>query len=277
MFRLTVFFAVLVGMAMDCPTFGVQLYSVNSVTDELVRIDTETGSITTVGAIGHEMRGTDLTYLNGLLYGVTQKSPGFNLDGMTLVAIDPITGAKVSSVDVRLDGSEVFAEGLTTANGELIVSFDHLSLTSVRTGVVNPVTGEITDPQHHGPDLDEMGTDLTGQIIAVDGRNYSGNTRQMAFYAIDRTPPEASFIGDFLVNGSLDDIVFTPFGTFSLDHLGQGLFQVDLSNSPAVAGLLPLGSAGAELDGLAYVPEPSTIILLLTGALGLLAYRIRRR
>jgi hypothetical protein len=256
---------------------GGVLFSVNVQTDELVQIETTTGAVTTVGPIGHQMQGTDLASLNGLIYATTQKTPGFNFDGTTLVAINPATGAKVSSADIRLGINQVFAEGLTAAGGQLILSFDHLSTTSDRTGVVDPVSGALSEQEFQGPDFDELGTDLSGQIIAVDGINYSGITRQMAFYKVDRNPAHITFLGDFLLDGSLDDLVFTPFGIFSLDQSGQNLYRLDLSGRPSIAQVIPLGPIATQLDGLAYIPEPSTYALAAIGVVALLAVRRRKR
>jgi hypothetical protein len=268
---------ILIGLLAFTPSVraGI-LYSVNVQTDQLVKIETTTGSVSVVGPIGHQMQGTDLASLDGLIYATTQKTPGFNLDGMTLVAIDPSSGAKVSSADMRLGTNEVFAEGLTAANGQLVVSFDHLSLTSVRTGVVDPTTGAISDPQFHGPDLDELGTDLTGQIVAIDGENYSGNTRQMAFYHVDRNPAGGAFIGDFLLQGSLNDIVFTPFGVFSFNAFDQNLYRLDLTGWPSIVETIPLGPIALQLSGMAYVPEPSTYALAALGIVALLVSRRRK-
>jgi hypothetical protein len=256
--------------------WGGVIYSVNVQTDELVTIETSTGVVTTVGPIGYNMQGTDLASLNGLIYGTTQKTPGFNLDGMTLVAIDPVTGAKVSSADMLLGASEVFSEGLTAANGQLIATFDYLSTVSPRSGVVDPVTGAISDEQLHGPDLDELGTTLDGRIIAVDGINFSGNTRQMAFYELGRNPTSTTFLGDFLMQGSLDDIVFTPFGAFSLDHTAGNLYQIDISG-PSIVATIPIGAIGLQLDGLAYIPEPSGLALAAVGLMVFGGFYLRRR
>lgn len=264
-------------LAISSTAWGGPLYSVNVQTDELVKIETTTGAVTVVGSIGHQMQGTDLAGLNGMVYATTQKNPGFNLNGMTLVAINPATGGKVSAVDMLLGTNQVFSEGLTATNGQLIATFDNLSTTSVRSGVVNPVTGAISDAQFHGPDLDELGTTLDGRIIAVDGINFAGNTRQMAFYELGRNPTSTAFLGDFLMQGSLDDIVFTPFGAFSLDHLSQNLYRIDLS-VPSIVQTIPLGPVALQLDGLAYVPEPSTFVLCGIGFLGAAwTHRGRRR
>ena len=54
----------------------------------------------------------------------------------------------------------------------------------------------------------------------------------------------------------------------------DGLYTVDITTGQS--SLVGRPQLGNEL-GLAFVPEPSTILLLLTGALGLLVYRIRKR
>lgn len=256
--------------------WGGVIYSVNVQTDELVAIETTTGAVTTIGSIGHQMQGTDLASLNGLVYATTQKVSGFNLNGMTLVAINPVTGAKVSSADMLFGTNQVFAEGLTAADGQLIATFDYLSTVSPRSGVVDPVTGAISDQQHHGPDLDELGTTHDGRIIAVDGINFSGNTRQMAFYELERNPTSTTFLGDFLMQGSLDDIVFTPFGAFSLDHTAGNLYQIDISG-PSIVATIPIGAIGLQLDGLAFIPEPSAVVLEALGFVALVMVYLRRR
>ena len=283
MFRLTSCLAVLIGVTTSSTALGVQLYSVNGVTDQLVTINSDTGVITPVGGIGHDIKEpAAMTTMDGIIYCIAQVTPGFNLDGMTLVALEHDSGAAVSSTNLFYnnngnDTQALFGESITAANGQLIFGWGGSGTVSSSTALINPVTGEVTDWQQHGVDLDNLATDLGGQIVANNGINYSGNTRQMAFYDIDRDPPTTAFRGDFLLVGSIADMTITPSGLFALNRLDQSLLKIDISGSPTVVGTVPLGAEASQLGGLTYVPEPSTLVLLFMGAVGLVAYALRKR
>ena len=80
MFRFTICLVVLIGFVTGSTAFGVQLYSVNNVTDQLVTIDSDTGVITPVGAIGYDIKeSAAMTTMNGIIYCIDQVTPGFNL------------------------------------------------------------------------------------------------------------------------------------------------------------------------------------------------------
>ncbi len=275
MFRLTSCLAVLVVVANTSQ--AVELFSVNTSTDELVSIDISTGTVTTVGMIGHEMHQTDLTSLGGLLYAITSNSSDqFSGTGYSLVTIDPTTGSSISSVNMTFDGGNVHAESITTAGETLIIGYDHASLLSKRTAEVSPVTGIVTNSQFHGVDIDALGTTLGGQMFGLDGSSGSPSNH-FTFFTVERDPPGGAFIGGVSFAGGMSDLAFAPVGAFALDEVNSQLLQLDLSGSPTIVDTIPLSTGLTSYRGLAYIPEPSTIILLLTGALGLLAYRIRRR
>ena len=145
---------------------GAQLFSVKKETDELVRIDSETGVITTVGETGFDFQGggaTTMTTMDGIIYATDQLDPGHNLDGMVLVALDPNTGAAISSTPLFFDDNgtdtyALFGESLTAADGQLIFGWGGAGVVASSTALINPATGEVTDSQHHGPSLHSLAT-----------------------------------------------------------------------------------------------------------------------
>lgn len=251
---------------------AADFFSVDIATDELVGIDSDTATISTIGEIGHEMHESDMTSLNGLLYAITSNSPDpFSSLGYSLVTIDPTLGSSLSAINMTSNGGNVHAEAITTLDGKLIIGHSH-----DRTGVVNPLTGMVTDSQAHGVDIDGLGTTLGGQMIAVDGTHGTPNNH-FDYFTIERDPPGATLLGDIWFAGGTGDFAFSPVGSFGLDSVYTQLVEYDFEGPPTIVQTIPLSPSGHNLRGLAYIPEPSALILLVTAALGLLACGWRRR
>lgn len=246
-------------------TAGAEVfYSVDTQSDELVRVDTQNGNIETVGAIGQDMVEVDLTYFNGVLYALNNQfgSPA------EIVPINPETG--VGSGPIRLHHQGEFvtnAEGLTRSGNNLYVSFDSIDtqgdpLASNALGRVTPTTGFIFDAFDYAAlapdaDMEALGLRETdGQVFGVDN---DGNDAEL--FEIDIDPPAFNTIGNVPI---FQDMVFLGDRLFAHAE-GVGLFELDSYTGELVSPhpLVPTGS----LSGIAVVPEPAGVLLLAAGPL----------
>lgn len=95
---------------------GPHFLSVDSSTDELVRIDRATGAVTVIGALGFDSTNIDLTLLDGVETTSNVRAELYRIDGTTGMA------TKLGG-DLTVGGSPVLnAEGLTHRNGLLDVA-----------------------------------------------------------------------------------------------------------------------------------------------------------
>lgn len=128
-----------------------------------------------------------------------------------------------------------------------------------------------------------FGTTLGYDLRLASGTAQSGDNFEVILVGADTT-----LLGNF--NDNLPDSAWQSFGvelaggSFRLNALGgpvasdadvQAVLE-DLSGLYIFADFVN-GRETTYLDNVSMVPEPSTVILLATGALGLLAYGCRRR
>ena len=251
-----------------------QLYTINLLAGSLVQIDPHNGHTATVGPIGYEFHGADLTFMDGALYAVTAHGDGFYADaGYALLKINPATGQLLSSVELSLNGDKpYFVESLAAAGGKLFIGFSPHGTVSTDVGELNPVTGEITHDIDYsaipgvntffgsfGVDLDGMSTDPLhpGSVLGLD----TDNQTLISIARIDPTNVTASPVSQFFHNpGGVDDLAV---GDEAAYMIGAGnLYVMDLGATGVMHtfGLNPAGS----FAGLA-VPEPSSVLLAALG------------
>jgi outer membrane protein assembly factor BamB len=251
-------------LAQSGAAHAAPLYSVNVETDELVAVDIWSGTVSTVGSIGHNIVEADLAYHDGLIYVLNN-----DFGTMTeLLALNPDTGAALFAVPVRCDGQIITnAEGLTSAAGQLLASFDSLDaagspLFSNALGDLLPANGFLTnvfDYSVFDPDADMDGLtarESDGQIFSLDVAAPAGTY----LYEVGREPPSYTLVGSIPV---VDDLEFRGDRLFGMAY-GAFLYELDPS-SGAVLDTIPL-ELDNQLRGLS-VPEPATLGLLAFGGL----------
>ncbi|NQT15334.1 MAG: cadherin-like domain-containing protein, partial [Planctomycetes bacterium] len=234
---------------------GLTLYTVDKPNDKLVTIDSASGELTVVGTIGYDMFSSDLAYMDGLIWAETDNDDGtFNDSGHTLVAMDPVTGAFVSAVPITHPEFS-WAESLAADRGTLYLGFNNGSI-----GVLDPETGEITERvAYQGRDFDGLAVDNDGFLVSVDGVNYSGSWRQIAFHRMILYPTHITFIGDYLMsNPGTNDLEFTPDDSWVLASAAQLLIRNRVGNPSHRIEEIPLSPVATDFHGLAYAPQFET-------------------
>ena len=157
------------------------IYTVNSQTDELVKIDAATGTPTVVGPVGHDMHSTDLEFHHGVLYAITPDTVSrFQATKWFLVTIDHRTGANTSVLEMKA-GTQVptLADGIVSIGNTLFAAVDFLDLTASAIADLDPTTGQLTNIIDYesvtgvNHDFDGLGVTDTGQMIVVDSIQFS--------------------------------------------------------------------------------------------------------
>ncbi len=208
------------------------LYGVDHTADDLVTIDTSTGTASKVADIPHTIVPNSIAFNSaGVLYGMDN---GF---GRTIKTYDITTGDMINQV-----GSTTFTmSGLAfLPNGEL-----RAASTDGHVFQVNPtVTGPpLLDVDPLTGDATPLGPMNFGSSVGIVGDLTLGPSNQL--YAI------AAFVPDASLNGLI-----------RLDSASGSV-------TPITGGFVPNGLSG--LAYFAEVPAPATLVLLLAGVLGLLS------
>jgi hypothetical protein len=252
-------------------------FSVDNDTDELVRIESTTGVVSVVGALGANFTDIDLTRTaDGRLWGVD------SIFGsrVNLHEISTSTGAVLSTTQVNLSGIQN-AEGLGHSGNQLVLGH---STTSSASNVFSELA---TD-----------GTISNSVVTAIDMDGLSSGSGTVPFYATD-----AAFFGSwFSIFYELDPSTpgnpqITAFGTgvesigsdlvadggdiFFIDGLATPeLLSFDLA-APNVLLRVALDRTGAyrglALANSVAVSEPGLQLSLLAGVVLLFGVRKRRK
>lgn len=123
-------------LVLSQPAVAVPLFSIDTAANTLVRIDSTTGVVSTVGALGQDARDVDLTLTaDGRLWGLN--SGGSNV---SIWEIDKITGAVLSSAQAFAGSVPVgSAEGLGSRGNLLRLGYDLTSGgNSITLGEISP-------------------------------------------------------------------------------------------------------------------------------------------
>lgn len=246
------------------------LFSVDSATNDLVRIESTTGAVTVVGGLGVNAFNMDLTRTaDGRLWGLNSRF-GNRVD---LHEINTATGAVISTVQVTLGGNGlVSAEGLAHTGNQLQLSY-------------SPDGDTFAD---HIGDLGLGGAVSNGSFVTVDIDGMSIATGTTPFYTVDRDPADGDTFIHALDPGALPANLIATFDADDVranDLLTDGtdIFMIDgfndelhIFNPGAPLALTSVGlDRGGDYSGLAAagpisVSAPGTAVLFGLSLLGLL-------
>ncbi len=240
-------------------TASAELFGVASfapfASQSLYRIDPATGAATVIGNTGlDEINDIAWSQADATLYAYTSRADLYRID---------ITTGAATLIAARTD---TVPEGsLTVSPAGMLFSTDGLELVRV-----DPLTAALTTVGAIGPDaLDISGLAFgPGQTLYGYDKNGTGDDYLVT---LDRTTGLATRVGQTGTTdaGNVGGLTYDP--TTALLYLTDGsrLYTVNTITGAAT----PIGAHGVGgMSGLAYVPEPTTLMLLVVVA-GL----IRRR
>lgn len=271
------------------PARAETLFTVNKTTDELATIDSSSGQISTIGAIGYNMRNTRMASIGKRLFALTcdADDPFAAPTTWTLVELNPATGAKISQKVVTFNGNPGprLIEGFGAHNGKLYIGMSTTGLVSGELGEINPNTGYVSNVVEYTnlPDAFQVFGGFGVDIDCVAGRY---GKSEIVVLDIDQgfnsfvniNPDTTAFqgIAQFYQLGFFPDIASTASGDFILG--GYYIHRLNLDNpNPMVVENITLSiHNNGQFNGLTtVVPEPSTWLLMLTGGCGILLVRRR--
>jgi len=247
-------------------------YSVRGdVDDKLYKINFATGSKVEIGPVhSPDVEGLAFDPLSGLLYGIDDKDN-------TLITIDIGTGAGslVAPLE-RADGSSV--EPFPVQNPGFAISPSGLGFISHDPSSVDSI---YTVDLSSGFSVKLGNTGVNG----IDGLAFLGNTlygtsdRTRALYTINTTSGHADLV--FSLGTSFKGETGLAYDGEHLWAISDKskLYEIDLDTQTSTVTHLFAGSGFEGLaiqPSLAPVPEPTSLLLLLSGILGLAGWQKRR-
>ena len=234
--------------------------SVDTATNELVRIDSTSGNVSVVGSLGFIAGDIDLATLGNRLFA-TNSDTGVRVD---LHEISPFTGASLSSVQVQ--GGVVVAEGLAGVGNQLKLGFSSDgSVFSDSLG--NLALNGVISSASAGPfDFDGLGVDESGTLYGIDREPGVTTT----IFTVTESPLSTNVIQSISPTLLVNDLLVSGNSALIIDSDSK-LHSVDLATG--VLTTTNLNRVG-NYRGLAVaVPEPNAFLCLVIAGLGLALWR----
>jgi len=222
---------------------------------EFARIDAASSEVYEMTQVlPHELQGLAFSP-DGILYA----GPGEEGD---LYTIDPSDGSAEHFLSID---SDIRGMAFSQA-GDLYVTARDQQVSQTTLRILDLADGSYTDIG----DLGTCGTQAQGLAFSPDGRLYTvrPNADNYDLYTIDLDDAEMHLVGSH-VGGLYQGLAFAPDG--SLYAVGYSTFgQLNPGNGAIIGDTIALSG---DYRGMAYVPEPTTFILLILSGLPLLRRR----
>lgn len=259
------------------PALAIPLYAVDRGSAELSVLDTATGlvdSSVTMTLAGQTIKGaTSLTFnhITGELWGLLKLS---GEDARELVTIDPVTGIVTSHGNTGISDAGLRFSGLDFDNsGTLFGVTGDGSLTSPETlFILSQADASSTFHQF-------LGNGDDGETIAFNADNglmyHASGWLMTVFETVDLV---SSVINNIPLSGEFDEtnaLTYAGNGLFYSSLIGDGLFSLTADGvSTFIGGTIDY--TALAFGGITAVPEPSTVLLMGIGLVGLASKRRRK-
>lgn len=256
--RLFIVLALVFALALPAVSRATDFLSIDITTDELVKIDSNTGTVTAIGAIGFNFTAAQLAVLGTDLYATN--SPAGTVGTVALVKINPATGAMISSTTVKNGASNLStptADGLTSDGTTLIISFSASTSFPGFSYVLADLstTGQLSNGATYSTsrDMDNLAA-MGTSLYAIDGVVLSPNYR-VDLYSVAR-PSTYALIGSHFTPGAdgHSGAVFDSMGNLWMFRRVARVLDRVSTASGAVLQTITL-STSRDLRGLALAPE----------------------
>lgn len=233
---------------------ALSFYSVNSETNQLVRIDAGTGAASVIGPLGVDTSDVDLTVVGGRLFALDRHFGAY----VDLLELNPLTGTVITSARVTSGGAQILsAEGLTHVGGTLKIGFDENADTVSDLLGDLATDGSITNSKRFSADFDGLGVGSADQIYSVDVEPAANTTK---FYRVDPANLAVFEIASFSNELTVNDVEVVGNDLFGVDDLHKSLFQISLDDG-SLRQVITLDGPYFGLAIASTIPEPSTLTL----------------
>lgn len=259
-------FLLLVAGTLTATAFAqTSFYSVESTSASLVEISS-TGSLTTIGTLGFTTNDAELEWHQGTLYLLDSAASNVNL-----YTVNVNTGAATFITQITDSGSPVrYVEGLASDGNVLRITHwpAGSSSSSSHFSEVNTTTGAMSNTDSGIRDID---------ALTFDGAQHFGldvtGTGSYTLYANSGSPK--SFVGSFAnaAVGNVNSLEYADSTLWGISAQGT-LMKISTSNA-AASDFTVISSDTRRYQGIAAVPEPTTMSVLAIAAL--LCRRKKRR
>ena len=236
---------------------AVSLYTIDITNDNLVRIDSTSGSVSNIGPLGFNATRIDLALTSdGRLWGLNTIF-GSRVD---LLEIDKTTGAVLSEVQI-FDGTTAVkhAEGLGAQGSQLNIAY-------AQTGIANNGNsnqfadlssgGIVSNVRVSNIDMDGLagGSSNSSTLYAMDREPGS----QTSLYSIDPINGLGAIVGTYSDSLGFHDLVTLQDEAIAIDTFTNNLYRIDL-NTGLFIGTATAIQTGLDYDGLALAVNTYTI------------------
>jgi hypothetical protein len=278
----------LLGLALPAQAAPI-LYSVSSLDDGLSTINPETGEVSFVGRLsppGPSLYSTPVALAAHPETGVLYTWNNSGLDGPGLLTISPSTGRATRVSPIGLAPSVEFGAIAFASDGTLFALGQHIAVVSLETGLPQLISSTRFLPTFAGADFSSNGTLYAAMLSGLLFVDFDLETGTWG-----RALPLLFGDGSSFASGDyVGSIVFGPGGTlFGSAYLLAGaktetgvilnprsevLFEIDLETG-AMSNFVEIGAIHIP-QGLAFVPEPTAVVLFAAALAGLALLRRRQ-
>lgn len=256
--RFLIVFSLFLFALVPVVSFATDFLSIDINSDELVRIDSNTGTVTAIGAIGFNFTAAQLATLGADVYATN--SPAGTLGTVTLVKINPVTGAMISSTTVKngaVNLSTSTADGFTSDGTTLVISYSGSTTFPGFSYVLADLStaGQVSNIATYSTsrDMDNLAA-LGTSLYAMDGVVTSPNYR-VDLFSVAR-PSTYALIGSHFTTGAdgHNGTVFDSMGNLWAFRRGARVLDRISTASGAVLQTVTL-STSRNMRGLTLAPE----------------------